>query len=46
VCRDESCVDLAIARGGLARALGTNIPADIQHELKRIVSRGIADGAQ
>jgi predicted RNA-binding protein YlxR (DUF448 family) len=46
VCRDGSCVETGLAKGGLARALGTPVPMTIADELRRIVSRGTFDGAQ
>jgi uncharacterized protein len=46
VCRDGACVETAIGKGGLGRALGGPIPMTIADELRRIVSRGTFDGAQ
>jgi uncharacterized protein len=46
VCRDATCIETAIAKGGLARALGTSMPVDVADELRRIVSRGTSDGTQ
>jgi predicted RNA-binding protein YlxR (DUF448 family) len=33
VCRDGRCLDAALARGGLARALQTPIPAELRAAL-------------
>ncbi len=46
VCHDEACIDGATARGGLAHALGTNVPLSLADELRRAISRGTADGAE
>jgi len=46
VCRDETCIAGAFARGGLSHALSTPVPAVLADELRRIVSRGTFDGAQ
>ncbi len=46
VCRDEACIAGAFARGGLSHALSTPVPAILADELRRIVSRGTADGAE
>jgi uncharacterized protein len=45
VCRDDGCIGGAFAHGGLARALGTSVPLSVGDELRRIVSRGMFDGA-
>jgi predicted RNA-binding protein YlxR (DUF448 family) len=46
VCREETCIAGAFARGGLSHALSTPVPAVLADELRRIVSRGTFDGAQ
>lgn len=46
VCRDAGCIDGAIGKGGLRRALGVDVPVSLAAELRRIVSRGAFDGAQ
>ena len=46
VCRDETCIAGAFARGGLSHALSTPVPAVLADELRRIVSRGTFDGTQ
>ena len=46
VCRDESCIDGAVEKGTLRRALEVDVPVTLAAELRRIVSRGTFDGAQ
>jgi predicted RNA-binding protein YlxR (DUF448 family) len=46
VCHDEACITGAMGRGGLSRALGTNVPVTLAEELRRAISRGIDDGAE
>ena len=46
VCRSGTCVETALSKGGITRALGSQVPITIADELRRIVSRGTFDGAQ
>jgi predicted RNA-binding protein YlxR (DUF448 family) len=46
VCRDEACIAGATGRGGLGRALETNLPADLADQLLTAVRGGDIDGAQ
>ena len=40
VCRDEACITGATGRGGLGRALETNLPADLGETLINAVNGG------
>ena len=38
VCRDGACLQRAVARGALGRALATRLPADVQSALGAVVA--------
>jgi predicted RNA-binding protein YlxR (DUF448 family) len=46
VCRDEACIAGAAGRGGLGRALETNIPADLADQLLTAARGGGTDGSK
>jgi predicted RNA-binding protein YlxR (DUF448 family) len=45
VCRDEACIAGASHRGGVARALGAALPADLTDQLLTAMRGGGSDGA-
>jgi len=44
VCRDTSCISLAISRGTLARALDIPVPAELLEELAATLTTHITGG--
>ncbi len=44
VCRDASCINIAISRGTLARALETPVPAGLLEELAAAMTTEIIGG--
>lgn len=46
VCRDAACIDGAVTRAGLGRALEATLPPDLATQLKDAVRGGGIDGTQ
>ena len=44
VCRDEACITTATGRGGLAHALGTNLPAMLAGDLRGVIAEEATHG--
>ena len=46
VCRASECIDNAIKKGALTRALGTSIPAEVRDELVAAIADPTSDAIQ